>query len=284
VRVLILSNRRSGRGRAEGVCRAAIDALVRAGHDAAPMPPAESDPLASAPDAVVVAGGDGSVHHLLPALAESGIPVYHLPLGTANLFARQFGMTRSKGALVRALAAMRTTDIDLIEFNGRPAAVMLSLGPDASVVHRLARVRTGPIRLGSYVAPFVAELRDWSPGVVSVEADGRGVVERGAGVLVVANMRHYGGRFDPAPGADPGDGLLDVVFLPAPGAGAFVRLAALSRLGRHLCRPGVVHARAREVRIEAGATPAQADGEAVGHPGRIDVVVRPRALRVLLPG
>lgn len=283
MRVLIVCNRRSGRGRASVVCRRAAETLARAGHQVQEADADGSDPRAWGPDAVVAAGGDGSIHHLLPTLASSGVPLYHLPLGTANLFARQFGMTRSLESLVEALEDGQTRDMDLLEFNGVPAAVMLSVGPDAAAVHRLARVRRGPIRAASYVGPFLSELRRWSPGSVRVEADGETIVREGAGVLVVANMRHYGGRFDPAPGADPFDGRLDVVFAPAATPVALVRQAALMRLGWHLSRPGVVHARAREVRIWAGATRAQADGEAVEHPGEIDVRVRPRALRVLLP-
>lgn len=284
MRVLVVGNRRSGRGGAESVCLEAVATLVRAGHEVMLTVSEEPPPADFSPEVVVVAGGDGSVHHLLPTLADSGIPVYHLPLGTANLFARQFGMGRSVGMLARALSAWRTRDIDLIEFNGRLAAVMVSLGPDAAVVHRVARRRAGPIRAASYVGPLLAELRGWSGGPVRVEADGRTVVEDGRGVLVLANMRHYGGRFDPARRADPQDGVLDVAFLPARTPTDLVRMAALARLGLHERARGVVMTRARTVRVEAAGVPAQADGEAVEHGGGMDVRVRERALRVLLPG
>src|SRR5687768_3237570 len=38
--------------------------------------------------AIVLAGGDGTVHEAAPALVEAGLPVGILPLGTANDLAR----------------------------------------------------------------------------------------------------------------------------------------------------------------------------------------------------
>jgi diacylglycerol kinase (ATP) len=258
--------------------------LSRAGHEAVGVDAHDPDPMRCRPEAVVVAGGDGSVHHVLGNLSGTGVPLYHLPLGTANLFARQFGMGVCGEGVVRALEAMRTRDIDLLEINGRPAAVMMSMGTDAAVVHRLAHARRGPIRTVSYVGPFLAELSRWMARPIRVEADGGTIVDGVPGVVVVANMRHYGGGFDPARHADPADGLIDVVFLPAPTPAALVRMAVLARLGLHLGREGVVMVRARRVRVEGDGVPAQVDGEAIEHPGRIDVSVRVGALRVLLPG
>ena len=51
------------------------------------------------PDAVMVFGGDGSVHRVLSALAYSGIPLLVVPCGSANDFARCIGIPNRSEAL-----------------------------------------------------------------------------------------------------------------------------------------------------------------------------------------
>ena len=51
------------------------------------------------PDVVMVFGGDGSVHRVLPALAYSGIPLLVVPSGSANDFARCIGIPNRDEAL-----------------------------------------------------------------------------------------------------------------------------------------------------------------------------------------
>ena len=51
------------------------------------------------PDAVLVFGGDGAVHRLLPVLANSGAPLLVVPCGSANDFAHCLGIRNHSHAL-----------------------------------------------------------------------------------------------------------------------------------------------------------------------------------------
>jgi diacylglycerol kinase family enzyme len=51
------------------------------------------------PDVVMVFGGDGSVHRVLPALAHSGVPLLVVPCGSANDFAHCIGIGGREEAL-----------------------------------------------------------------------------------------------------------------------------------------------------------------------------------------
>jgi diacylglycerol kinase family enzyme len=70
-------------------------------------------------DALVVAGGDGTVGAAASALAGSGRPLGILPLGTLNHFARDAGIPFDLDQAVAAIAAGRTRQVDLAEVNGR---------------------------------------------------------------------------------------------------------------------------------------------------------------------
>lgn len=51
------------------------------------------------PDAVIVVGGDGSVHRLLPSLAQTSCPLLVIPAGSGNDFAHALGIKNSRDAL-----------------------------------------------------------------------------------------------------------------------------------------------------------------------------------------
>jgi diacylglycerol kinase family enzyme len=73
----------------------------------------------SALDAVVVAGGDGSVVTAAKALAGSGKPLGVLPMGTFNLFARDLQVPLDLEKAVGALAGGHVQQVDTADVNGK---------------------------------------------------------------------------------------------------------------------------------------------------------------------
>lgn len=297
--VALVVNPASGKGRAalaadalESPLRAAGITVSRGHVDALDTLLGSGPPFT----AVLLVGGDGTVHHALPALRRAGVPLWHVPTGTENLFARGLGHSARPDAVLAALRAARTRALDLIEIapaSGSAstlAAIMLSLGPDAGVIARLDAARTGPITHASYLRPALAEAFAPALAPISLWADGRTIVRSRPGWLVIANMRPFGARIDPCPDADPSDGLLDALFLPATSTARV--LLAMFCLRAGLTPSGALRVRAREFILLRGACPAQADGEvfdqpwslltlrAVGTVGKAETV---GGLRVLAP-
>lgn len=269
MRVALLVNARSGRGRAGRLGASAAEALSRAGHDAALVavgPGSGGHDAASAIDGAslaVVVGGDGTVNHLLESLAALGIPLYHLPTGNENLLAREFGMSASVPRLLAAVERNRVVRTDLARCNGRPFALMASVGPDAGVIHRLDAVRTRAIGHSAYFRPVLGELIRPRLARLTVTVDGEPIVEARRGFVVVANSRHYGLRIDPCPMADIADGLLDTVFFPASTAAGALAWMLAARCRVQFMFPSCRVARGRRIEVSADDTdaPCQIDGE-----------------------
>lgn len=301
MRVLFLTNAAAGKGASAEVVRDVSRGLHALGASVASVsvetlrdhPRGFRDALGAAldgVDVVLVAGGDGTVHHALPTLVETGVAVLHVAMGTENLFAREFGSHGARtDALVRRVLAGKTRQVDVLDIAHAGSrvclgAVMASMGPDAGVIRRMDQVRRGPISHASYVVPVLRELRHPHLPRLRVEVDGRVVVDGQTGVLVVANSRQYALRADPAHRARVDDGLLDVAFLPARsalGAGLSL-LRARSRIFRN-----GLHATGTGVRVRAwddtGPVALQADGEhvALASLEELEIGVRPGVLRVV---
>lgn len=292
-RVVLVANPISGRGRADRMAGELARALRTGGHAAVQiatrLQPTEQwlDPALEGADAMVVVGGDGAVRMAADAAIRTGVPLHHLPMGTENLFAREFRSTRRPADLLAALEAGRVQWVDVATINGETVVLMASMGFDADVVHDLAARRTGAITHLSYAAPIVRRALRWRAPVLDVVVDGEPLVTGVRGTVIIANCRQYGGRLDPAPDASMTDGRLDVVVLPSRSGVGLVRHAAACRLRLNRRAAGVP--RARGTRIQVHSDPAarlQVDGDEARPVGstheHLDCVVRPGVLPVLL--
>lgn len=291
--VLVIANARSGTGAGARAAARIREHLESAGKHRVDVVNVgeELEQRAAACGAIVIAGGDGSVHHAAVLAVRTGKPLYHFPCGNENLFAREFGVKRSLPQLATAVDEMRVRKVDLASVRGGGHFVLMaSFGCDASVVHRLHAVRSKATGHWAYVRPVLKELRRPCFPSLKVEGDGKGIVDGQQGLLVVANSRQYALRIDPARDASMTDGMLDVVFLPCRSVAAAVMRGVGCRL--RLSGRGVVRARVRSVRVTAcdGAVPYQVDGEAPVRwgdggmlQGTMEVGVDAGKLPVLLP-
>ena len=266
----LINNPRSGHGRAQTVTEGLIHAAEQRGHRAVSFsvdtPLSILEPEVAQSDRVVIVGGDGSVHHCLGLLARSQTPMYHCGTGTANLIMREFGMSRSPA---RVLADLEQDHppmmVDLPSCNGMPFLIMVSIGVDASVIHRFEERRTsGGYR--AYTVPLLRELihpRTACWTLCRLEHPEESPIS-GHGALIIANMRSYAGGFNPCPEARVDDSKLDAGWIGATTSIGF-GLGLLARRLHIASRPGVIGSRFDiEVDQPDGAC-IQIDGEKPMH-------------------
>jgi diacylglycerol kinase (ATP) len=269
---LIIANPRSGRGRAARAAIAArewLESEAGGGHQVTLVKGGpesdrnQTEEQARGAGLMVVAGGDGSVHHAVPVAMKANIPLYHLPCGNENLVAREFGMSRRSEDLSRAIAEgkVQAVDVGLIETGGvrRHFLIMVSFGPDASIVQRLAVSRSRATGHLAYARPLAAEfVRPHLPRM-TVRVDGTKLVDDRRGILVVANCRQYAFRIDPCSRASMTDGKLDVIFMPCESRWGVVGWG-WSCWRRRVAQRGAVCSSGAEVEVE-GEGLWQVDGE-----------------------
>jgi len=255
MRVMTLYNPIAGAGRAAKAGRAVCDALRRAGHEArlaeTSLGPRKQwlDPQISGVDLIVVVGGDGAMRLASGAARRSQTPLYHYPVGTENLCAREFGTDRSLARLLAAIERFEVKRFDLGTANDRDFLLMASVGYDAEVVADLAARRGSRITHLTYLAPMLRQFVRFKPPRLSVAVDGKAIVDDREGCLVVGNSRQYARRFDPACRASMTDGLLDVVFFPTRSRRELLRWAIACRLRRHVASDRLIYRLGRAVEV-----------------------------------
>jgi diacylglycerol kinase (ATP) len=298
VRIAVVFNPISGAGRAASMGQSIADRLKAAGHDVMVAPtqrgPCQDwlDPVLKDAELVVVSGGDGAMRMVGEAAIRTNTPVYHLPCGTENLFARAFGMDCQSQTLQHALEKHDIRRIDTGIANGETFLLMASVGFDAAVVHELARCRRGSISHFSYVGPMWRQFRQWRPSLLEIHVDGCRIDDEGPGFVVIANSAEYGWHVNPAARADMFDGVFDVAYFPARSRAALVTWALKCRFRRQFNDRRLVYCRGREVTVrcrqhchyQLDGDPA--GGDEIGPPTgatTLRVQIRPSSLPVLMP-
>ncbi len=215
-------------------------------------------------DGILLAGGDGTLHQALPALAEANVPFGVLPCGRGNDFARNLGLPARLDAALRGPLTFGVDEIDLPRVNGEPFLSIAGVGFDAEV-NQLARDRQGWFhgRLG-YLVCIVKALRNFAPLEVQLRVDDRAWQGR-ITLIAVANGPGYGGGLKIAPGADMADGRLDVCVVKEVSRLELLRNLRRVMRGRHLQHPSVMLWPGRRVEIATILPqPIFGDGEFMG--------------------
>jgi YegS/Rv2252/BmrU family lipid kinase len=249
---------------------------------------------------VVAVGGDGTLNEVVNGCFDEhgerladGLAVGVIPSGSGADFGKTLHLPHEPGAAARLLAAgtTRRVDIGRITFGDGSVRHFVNVadcgigGEVAARVNRSRHKGAGLVGTAVFLRISVATLLTYRNREVVLDLDGE-EIRRRVQQVVVANGHHFGGGMHIAPGAEPDDGLFDVVVVSA--LSAVASLAAVPRLyrGTHVRLRAVEVRRARSVRIAVpdGEPPTlfDVDGEQVGR-APASIVVLPGALLVVAP-
>jgi diacylglycerol kinase (ATP) len=148
-------------------------------------------------DAVIAAGGDGTIRHVAAALIGAETPLGIIPVGTGNVLAQEIGLAATAGAVVPMLLDGPVATVACAQANTEPFLLMVGAGFDARVLAALDQRLKSRVGKMAYAGPLLGALIR-PVDTLSVTVDGH---RHAASWAVIANARHYGGRFVLAPRA-----------------------------------------------------------------------------------
>ncbi|WP_394822217.1 diacylglycerol/lipid kinase family protein [Pendulispora albinea] len=238
-------------------------------------------------DAVVVAGGDGTVGRVAKQIAGGelpDIPMAILPVGTVNNVARSLGVGIEPMMAVSRLerAVERRIDLGIVTTAASKAYFLegVSAGVLAHVLaNKAGHEHKSPAKASGLIARV---LETYEPRHYRIEADGRDL--SGDYVLIaVMNIRSLGPGLRLAPRAEHDDGELDVVRV-----GPHFKRALIDALydidsPADIVLPSFEVSRATHVRIRSEVQWAQRDDKAWELDGDVTLDVARGALRMLVP-
>ncbi len=275
MRALLVVNPRSRRGRRFG--KAVRAALARHGIETV-----EGSPGTAAFDAIVVAGGDGTLTREIGRAIAHDVPVGIVPLGTFNDLARTLAIPLDVEQACAIIAEGRTRTIDVASVNGAYYYVNeASIG----ISSRLTRLQTsGDKQRFGFLAIAASALRAFrhlQPFHVDVFYDGKREGFKTV-QLTIANSNHFGG-FITVDDAAVDDGWLDLYSVDIDRFSRVLSVMGVLLSGKRRPAEGLRVYRAAAFNIVT-RRPRRitADGEPAGKtPARFEVARR--SLRVFVP-
>ena len=241
-------------------------------------------------DAIVAAGGDGTINEVINGMASAqsvagglaggGLPLGLLPLGTANVLAWELGIGDDLVRAADVIAGRARHRIHLGRCNGRCFVMMVGVGLDARIVAAMPPGLKRALGKLAYGLEGLIQIARLEPVRYRVTVDG---TAGDAAAAIVANGRFYAGRYVVADAADLGAPVLH--------ACCFARGGRLAALGYSMALLADRLHRARDLTVAPGTRitidgpagdPVQGDGDIIGHlPATVEVAAE--TLDMLVP-
>jgi diacylglycerol kinase (ATP) len=239
--------------------------------------------IAAGCERIVAIGGDGTVNEIAQAIIHSPVAMGLVPCGSGNGLALHLGLPSAPlDALDLAAGDTgRIADLDTGNVNGLPFVNAMGLGLDAEVGRRfnLLAKRGLPAYVKTALAAFLS--RKTERCLVSVDGRQESIDML---LIAIANSDQYGNRAKIAPHARVDDGMLDLVAVRPVGLIGACALGARLFLGNIDRNPRVRRLRGARFLVErAAAGIIHTDGEIHMASALIEILVRPRSLRFVVP-
>lgn len=216
---------------------------------------------------VVAAGGDGTIAEVVSGLVGSRARLGLIPLGTANVLARELGIPAAPDTIAEILATSGGRILwpgCLYDTSGirKIFVQMASVGFDACVVHNVNYSLKKRIGRYAYVFQMIHDLFFYDFSSVRMEIDGETCSATGA---IVSKGCFYGGGYRITDCADPSEKGFVVILFEKGGIFSVLRYGHAILRNKLGDLPDVRVIRARQVKIMGSSSiPLQADGDTAG--------------------
>ncbi|HEX7151754.1 MAG TPA: diacylglycerol kinase family protein [Thermoanaerobaculia bacterium] len=236
--------------------------------------------------AFVVAGGDGSIHHVLQPLVHTDGVLGIIPIGSVNHFARdlQIPLDDWRAALDIALTG-EVRQIDTAHVNGRYFLNSVMLGIYPTISHYRERFRSMHSKWRAYFRALRLALRAFPHVTLVVEIEGRVDTLSTQMFVVSVNTYDLGQAGIASPKTTLDDGRLSIYSLSFMNRWQFVRAAAKFFRGRIQDVPGFRRVRTQQVRIDSARhkMKVSVDGELMELKPPLQITSVPASLLVRAP-
>ncbi len=246
-------------------------------------------------DAILIFGGDGTIHCHLPALVRLQLPVLIVPAGSGNDFARALELRSTQDSLrvwrdfESGKIQAQGVDLGVIVPSAAPERThyfccVAGCGLDSAAARRANQMPRWLRGHGGYalaLLPLLLKLPAYSMRLTQVNGKDHAEAEKLTLLAAFANTQFYGDGMRIAPQADFADGKLDICRIAKLNPFKLFCMFPTVYSGYHLSMPEVEYSRAERVHLQT-ETPIEiyADGEFVCEtPAEISVAAG--ALRVI---
>ena len=234
----------------------------------------------------IAAGGDGTIHHVVQAVAQTDAILAVIPTGTYNHFARDLEIPLTWREALDVALNGQPRQIDAGRINDRYFINNVSLGLYPELVARREEHGRDYPRWRARLIAFYATLRKYPHVTLNVETESQQDIVR-THVFMVSNNSYDLERFGvEAPREKMTEGKLTVYWLSHRSRWQLTRIVARYLAGRVREIPGFTMFRTRQMRVQSSRAVLKVgiDGELFTLETPLTIVSVPQSVTVRVPG
>lgn len=233
-------------------------------------------------DAVLAAGGDGTINETAQALCGTNVNFGIIPSGSGNGLARHINIPINVDAALDIIARGIIAKCDYGTVNNRPFFCTFGVGFDAAVSHYFAKQsRRG---LLTYLKSAFSQYVNYKPDTYTISANGK-ILTQKAFVVACCNASQYGNNAYIAPKASITDGLLDIIIIHQ-GSPIDTAMVGMDLFTGYIDSNTLIHSLRAPAAViyRSSEGPAHIDGEPMILEDIMDVKCHHHGLNIFIPG
>ena len=238
---------------------------------------------------IVIAGGDGTISHVVNSLSGLDLNFGIIPCGSGNGLAYAARIPKQIPGALNIVFNGKPVMTDGFYINDHFSCMLCGLGFDAKVAHDFAQQ---PKRgLLTYVKMIVKNYFFAKAYPFTVRLGGRSI-QTNAYFISIANSNQFGNNFTIAPKASLSDGLLDIVIMTDQNKlSLLLQTLKQIKIGNPLQadavttgKKGVIYFQTDKLSIiNASLAPLHIDGDPAETSERFEIVIQKKCFRLLQP-
>lgn len=237
-------------------------------------------------EAVIVAGGDGTINEVVNALMrlDNKPALGVIPAGTCNDFAKSLGFDLDLDSCIEIIGQMNIQPVDVGEVNGHYFINVCGAGLFTNISQNVNVDLKNTFGKIAYYVKGAEQLPAFRPFHLKIESDGK-EYEDDFVLFLVLNSEGAGG-IQLATGADLSDGYYDFVGIKSVPINDFTRMLLKLLKREHLADKAVLHLRSDNFKISSNNISdsfkeSDVDGES-GPQLPLDIQIHKSALRLIV--
>lgn len=237
---------------------------------------------ADSPDviSIIAAGGDGTINEVINGMGKSVKPLGIIPLGTANVLAKEIGLKITVNEISATLMNFKTAKIYLAQINGQYFSLMASVGFDALAVKNVNLAFKKKFGEVAYFFAFLKEVFFSENIEYFLTENDRNHSAYG---VIITNGKYYGGKYICAPNASIYDDTLYAILFKRAGALNVIKYFMALIMGRIERVTDVEIIPLSVASLSSNVTaPVQIDGDHFGNL-QVSISISKRPINIIVP-
>ena len=230
--------------------------------------------------AIVVAGGDGTIHEVINEMKNNklNLPLGIIPSGTSNDFANYIGLPKNILSCIDIITKKTPQYVDLGQINDKYFINVVAGGILANIAHKTKKTLKNVIGMFAYYIKAIEEIPNIKAFDAKITID-KNVIEEKIMMFFVLNSSIAGG-FIIAPEAKINDGKLDICIIKKCTFAEFGTLFIKLLKGEHINNEKLILIQSDNIKIECSP---RVDTDIDGEPGKkfpLQIKVLPKSLMI----